>query len=140
MKKFDQINVIPFIDIMLVLLAIVLMTASFISQGKIEVTVPQSASKQKLVTSDTKLLLTIDKTGQFYKNGETVTEQQMKTFLATLEKSQKITLKVDAETAFQDFVRLTDLLSENELKKIAVVTAKPDITADTTHEKAEATP
>lgn len=31
MKKFDQINVIPFIDIMLVLLAIVLMTATFIS-------------------------------------------------------------------------------------------------------------
>jgi biopolymer transport protein ExbD len=33
MKRFDQINVIPFIDIMLVLLAIVLTTATFISQG-----------------------------------------------------------------------------------------------------------
>ena len=28
-KKFDEINIIPFIDIMLVLLAIVLITASF---------------------------------------------------------------------------------------------------------------
>ena len=37
MKKFDEINIIPFIDIMLVLLAIVLVTASFISQGKIKV-------------------------------------------------------------------------------------------------------
>ena len=36
MKKFDEINIIPFIDIMLVLLAIVLITASFISQGKIQ--------------------------------------------------------------------------------------------------------
>ena len=40
MKKFDEINIIPFIDIMLVLLAIVLITASFISQGKIQ---PQAA-------------------------------------------------------------------------------------------------
>ena len=43
MKKFDQINVIPFIDIMLVLLAIVLTSASFISQGKIPVTPPHLA-------------------------------------------------------------------------------------------------
>jgi len=42
MKKFDQINVIPFIDIMLVLLAIVLMTATFIAQGKIDVNLPTS--------------------------------------------------------------------------------------------------
>ena len=42
MKKFDEINIIPFIDIMLVLLAIVLVTASFISQGKIKVECSQS--------------------------------------------------------------------------------------------------
>ena len=34
MKKFDQINVIPFIDIMLVLLAIILMTATFTPRAK----------------------------------------------------------------------------------------------------------
>ncbi len=40
MKRFDQINVIPFIDIMLVLLAIVLTTATFISQGRLDINVP----------------------------------------------------------------------------------------------------
>ena len=45
MKKFDEINIIPFIDIMLVLLAIVLVTASFISQGKIQVNVQQALHK-----------------------------------------------------------------------------------------------
>lgn len=44
MKKFDQINVIPFIDIMLVLFAIVLTTASFISQGVISVNPPTSST------------------------------------------------------------------------------------------------
>ena len=44
-EKFDEINIIPFIDIMLVLLAIVLITASFISQGKIQVNVPKPVQR-----------------------------------------------------------------------------------------------
>lgn len=48
MKRFDTINVIPFIDIMLVLLAIVLTTASFIATGKLDIAVPQSSSTEAL--------------------------------------------------------------------------------------------
>lgn len=42
MKRFDQINVIPFIDIMLVLLAIVLTTATFVAQGRIPLQLPEA--------------------------------------------------------------------------------------------------
>lgn len=41
-KRFDQINVIPFIDIMLVLLVMVLTTATFIKQGIIPVDLPEA--------------------------------------------------------------------------------------------------
>ena len=58
MKKFDQINVIPFIDIMLVLLAIVLMTATFIAQGKIDVNLPTSKAPATLHSEDTLKLIT----------------------------------------------------------------------------------
>lgn len=43
--KFDDINVVPFIDIMLVLLVIVLTTASFIQTGLIKLDLPTSSSK-----------------------------------------------------------------------------------------------
>lgn len=46
-KKFDQINVIPFIDIMLVLLVMVLTTATFIKQGVIPVDLPEASSAEK---------------------------------------------------------------------------------------------
>ncbi len=36
LRRFDTINVVPFIDIMLVILVIVLTTASFIQLGIIE--------------------------------------------------------------------------------------------------------
>jgi len=66
MKKFDTINVIPFIDIMLVLLTIVLTTASFIDQGKIEVEVPQSQSKSLIQAQDLTTLITITQSGEFF--------------------------------------------------------------------------
>jgi len=46
-KRFDQINVIPFIDIMLVLLVMVLTTATFIKQGVIPVELPHAKGSQK---------------------------------------------------------------------------------------------
>ena len=51
-KKFDSINVVPFIDIMLVLLVIVLTTASFVAKGLIPVDLSkaQNANNYKTKT------------------------------------------------------------------------------------------
>ena len=68
MKKFDEINIIPFIDIMLVLLAIVLVTASFISQGKIQVNVPKATTTQAVKADDLAKLVTLTADNQFYFN------------------------------------------------------------------------
>ena len=46
-KRFDSINVIPFIDIMLVLLVMVLTTATFIKQGVIPVALPTAKASTK---------------------------------------------------------------------------------------------
>lgn len=126
MKKFDQINVIPFIDIMLVLLAIILMTATFISQGKIEVNIPKSSSEIKLRTDDLAKLLTITKEGKFYQDDKLITLTELDRDLAAWDKDKKITLKVDAGTAFQQFIKVTDLFAKYELKKVSIITLKND--------------
>ena len=45
-KEFDYINVIPFIDIMLVLLTIVLTTSTFIARGAIQIELPKASKNQ----------------------------------------------------------------------------------------------
>ena len=105
MKKFDEINIIPFIDIMLVLLAIVLVTASFISQGKIKVNVPKASSTVAFKSDELTKLLTV-------------------TEIMGWNKDQKVTLKIDAEASFQDFVTITDMLSKNEIKNVVIVSMK----------------
>lgn len=124
MKKFDEINIIPFIDIMLVLLAIVLITASFISQGKIQVNVPKASQTVAFKSDDLAKLLTVTNDGKLFFNDKPIDKAALEQEIATWDKEQKVTLKVDAEASFQDFVSITDLIAKNEIKNVAIVTMK----------------
>lgn len=124
MKKFDEINIIPFIDIMLVLLAIVLVTASFISQGKIQVNVPKASNTQTIKADELAKLLTITENNEYYYNDELIDTERLKVEVATWDKSQKVTLKVDSAVKFEKFVEMTDILSTNEIKNVAIITKK----------------
>lgn len=124
MKKFDEINIIPFIDIMLVLLAIVLVTASFISQGKIQVNVPKASTTQTIKADDLARLLTITSDNDFFYNDKLISKEELNAEIATWDKAQKVTLKVDGAVAFEKFVELTDMLAANEIKNVAIITKK----------------
>jgi biopolymer transport protein ExbD len=45
-ERFDKMNVVPFIDIVLVLLVIVLATASFVQNKTIKIDLPSASSKK----------------------------------------------------------------------------------------------
>lgn len=124
MKKFDEINIIPFIDIMLVLLAIVLITASFISQGKIQVNVPKATSSVAFRSDDLAKLLTVKANGELFFNDKPTTLESLEQEILSWPKDQKVTLKVDAEASFQSFVSITDIMAKNEIKNVAIVTMK----------------
>lgn len=124
MKKFDTINVIPFIDIMLVLLAIVLVVASFINQGKIEVTTPDSTGKTQATAKDFIEQLTITQAGQFYYKNRLISLTALDDTLQTLPQDTRLTVKIDAQTPFQVFVRVTDLLKKHQLQKVSVITTQ----------------
>ncbi|MEX4590341.1 TonB system transport protein ExbD [Haemophilus influenzae] len=124
MKKFDEINIIPFIDIMLVLLTVVLITASFISQGKIQVNVPKASTAVAFKSDELSKLLTVTADKQLYFNDRPITQEALEAEIAQWNKDQKVTLKIDAEASFQDFVTITDMLSKNEIKNVAIVSMK----------------
>ena len=123
MKKFDQINVIPFIDIMLVLLAIVLMTATFISQGKIKVDVPEAVTATRLSANDVAgYYITVTADGTYYLNDHRTSLDIIKQNVQQWQNDQPVTLKIDAKASFNHFVQLTDLLREKKMANIQVVT------------------
>ena len=123
MKRFDQINVIPFIDIMLVLLAIVLTTATFISQGLIEVKLPEAESaKQTQQQNQKPLEIVIDAENRIYLADNPVNTVVLSDELQKINKTTSVILRVDKQVVFEKFVEVIDLLKTNKLEKFSIVT------------------
>lgn len=121
MRRFDQINVIPFIDIMLVLLAIVLTTATFIAQGQIKVSLPEAKSA---APADGKpaIVITLNAAGDVFVDDQATTLEALNTRLDTLKKDQAIVFRVDKKTAFGQFVAVIDALKSRGLDQLTIRT------------------
>lgn len=125
MKKFDQINVIPFIDIMLVLLAIVLLTASFSKNGKIDVSLPAADNAEEVATDSLPRIISVSENGQLYLDDSESNLDSIEKNMADWPKVQPILLKIDRNAAFDFFVQISSLLKEYELRNISVLTEQP---------------
>ncbi len=66
-RPMSDINVVPFIDVMLVLLVIFMITAPLLTQG-VKVELPKTAAKALTEEQKEPLIVTVDATGNFYLN------------------------------------------------------------------------
>ena len=123
-KRFDNMNVIPLIDVMLVLLAIVLITASFIVKDSLNIELPETQNTQSYVPPEDKVVLHfhIDESNQLYMDEIPQTLNQVKAKLMKLAKTQAITLQVDKKTDFGTFVSLVDELKGQQLNNLTILT------------------
>ena len=70
-RELDQINVIPLVDVMLVLLVIVLTTATFITTGQIPVNLAKA--KEAGDRKDVPIVITLNAEGNLFVNDRPVT-------------------------------------------------------------------
>ncbi|MFZ1344391.1 TonB system transport protein ExbD [Thiothrix eikelboomii] len=120
MKRFDQINMIPFIDIMLVLLAIVLTTASFVSQGLIEVNLPSAEQVTEAPADTEPVEIAINAQNQLFFAGEQLSHEDLAARLVNLNTDTLIVLRVDKVAVFEPFVKLIDLLKKHQFKNLSI--------------------
>jgi biopolymer transport protein ExbD len=120
-KRFDQINVIPFIDIMLVLLVMVLTTATFIKQGIIPVDLPEAKASQKEELKK-EVTVYVNAKGEMFYEKKRVTLTQLQAKLAAISKKQTVVLRSDKESKFQDFVSVMDILKKLGHEQLYIVT------------------
>jgi len=119
-KEFDVINVIPFIDIMLVLLTIVLTTSTFIASGGIPVQLPRAAQ------SDAELLRTatieIDRSGTIFYNASPVALDELNTLICNLDRETPVLLRADRNLTLQIFVDVLDLVKKLGFNRVSLQT------------------
>ena len=120
MKKFDSINVVPFIDIMLVLLAIVLTTSTFIAKGIIPVNLPKAQTKN--IKKLKSINITIKDNGDIYFEKEKVDKSTLTKKMLNIPKNRAIALRCDKDAKIKLFVSIMEILNNLNFSNIAIVT------------------
>lgn len=121
-KKIESINVIPFIDIMLVLLAIVLTTATFIAKGAIKVDLPKASAQSVKVEKPKDITLTVD--GKTYLDGVAIDKSKLITLLGQTPKETTIVINGDAKMNYEYFVETIDTLTGAGYTHLSIATKK----------------
>lgn len=105
-QDIDQINVIPLVDVMLVLLVIVLTTATFISTGQI----PVSLAKAKEVgdRQDVPIVITLNADGNLFLNNKPLNDKALKDALSGESRDSAVIVRADKTTLLERFVSLVD--------------------------------
>lgn len=105
-RELDQINVIPLVDVMLVLLVIVLTTATFISTGQI----PVNLAKAKEVgdRQDVPIVITLTAEGGLFMNDRPVPSTGLTSVLVSHPRESLVVVRADKVTLLERFVEVVD--------------------------------
>ena len=122
-KSISEINVTPFVDVMLVLLIIFMVTAPLLTAG-IKVNLPESSSILKNEKNDP-VTVSIDSKGQIYMQKKQFTPKLLIKKLSALKaqnKNLKIYIKGDKNLNYGKIMDLMAFINKSGFKKVALVT------------------
>lgn len=105
-RELDQINVVPLVDVMLVLLVIVLTTATFITTGHIPVDLAQA--KEASDRRDTPILVTLTAEGELFLNDEPISPAGITAALNEHSRESLVVIRADRVVLLERFVQIVD--------------------------------
>ncbi len=104
-KGFDYMNVIPLVDVMLVLLTIVLTTSTFIASGLIPVELPKAEKNPQTTAQDNRQkLIEINREGRIYFNSRPVTLGELGKSMESLSRDLPVVIRADKSIYLELFV------------------------------------
>lgn len=125
-EGFNDINITPFVDVVLVLLVIFMVTAPAMIKESLKVNLPKTLTSD--ITSKTASVgVAITKEGQVFLNGKLMGPQSLDTELKTISKNAPETnflISADTDTRHGEVVRMIDLLKKNNLNRFALQVEK----------------
>jgi biopolymer transport protein ExbD len=119
-KEFNYINMIPFIDVMLVLLTIVVMTSTFVAGGIIPVELPRVAGKQEKAMKSQ--LVEIDRMGTIYLQGVAVGLAGLRENIKGMSRETPMLIRADRALPLQAFVEVLDAVKSSGFRRVSLQT------------------
>jgi biopolymer transport protein TolR len=120
--SLSEINVTPFVDVVLVLLIIFMLTAPILESG-IEVDLPKTRTVR--VLSEEKVVVTIDKRQNIYVGNDPVNIHRLGSFVLDQMRGSEqapVFIRCDQSVPFGAFAQVMDSLKQANLRNVNVVT------------------
>lgn len=122
-RVMAEINVTPFVDVMLVLLVIFMVTAPMMQQG-VQVNLPKADTKAMTPVEDT-VVVTVNKNGKIYINKDEVPAADLRSRLADMfatREKKEIFLKADAGVPYGEVVKAMADIKGAGIERLGMVT------------------
>ena len=119
------INVTPMVDIMLVLLIVFMVTANFVSEQGLKISIPKTQETETSATISLSVAVN-DKGEVLFKSAKT-TPENLKAALTRevgVNPNTRVTLAADSKLTYQQVVNVLDIIKQAGVTKVALTTEK----------------
>jgi len=120
--SLSEINIVPFVDVMLVLLIIFMITAPILQSG-IDVNLPKTQTVKEI--SEERLVVTVDRAQLIYLGNDPVNIHDLGNKVRSQmrnPKSDAVFLRCDETVPFGTFATVVDTLRQSGIENVSVVT------------------
>jgi biopolymer transport protein TolR len=127
-KRFmSEINVTPFVDVMLVLLIIFMVTAPMMTQG-LDVNLPQTTAKS-IKTQEDPLFMTINKKGEIFLEEHVIRLEDLEEKVKSIFKyrrEKELLLRADRDIPYGVVIKVIAAVKRAGIDKLGIVTEPKD--------------
>ena len=126
-RLMNQINVVPYIDVMLVLLVIFMITAPLLSQG-VKVDLPRAAAQPVESQDQETLVVTVDREGRYYLDDRRISSEELRRKVAAILKLRPKTpvlIRGDRTANYGEVVKAMTLLQSAGAPSVGLLTEPP---------------
>lgn len=115
-----QLNMVPLINCIFLLLIFFLLTSSFVSQPGIKITLPKAVTSE--VVQKNTIVITITYDNRFYLNEAPVTLVELKSKLEKASNTEPVLIKADRDVALSKVVNIWDFCRDIGIKQVNIAT------------------
>ena len=126
-KLMSDINVVPYIDVMLVLLVIFMITAPLLSQG-VKVDLPKAAARPVENQDRETLVVVVDRTGQYFLDDRRISPEDLRKKVAAilrLRPETPVLIRGDRQVDYGQVVKAMTLLQAAGAPSVGLLTEPP---------------
>jgi len=126
-EEIVGINVTPLVDVVLVLLVVLMVTAGYIASKAIPVDLPKAATGESITKT---LAISLDQSGKLYLDGAATSETELHQRVAAAKKAQpdlRAVIAADGRVPHARVVQLIDLLRQEHVNEFALDVRPEDL-------------